>query len=522
MLSTIFSMRTARLVPAIATIVMLGAPLCSAQTGAAQRRPTSGATTARTRRPAPFDLNSIKHVIVIYQENWSFDGLYSQFPGTDRVPFGTAVAQYDAQGRRIDSMSVPRDDENHPFTGRRWKERMPASFYSLGDFTSGANPFRDSSKTLDVTHRFYHHQKQINGGANDRFLYWSDIDVSTPSGGNNMNPLTLSGVDASNMRVGRLAQEFVMCNRCFQSAFGGSFLNHQWLISARMPVFPDARHKAATAISDSTSPLPKNWDNKLSATPVPGHPDDFYAINTVQPPFIPTGPGLVLPPQTHPTIGDRLSDAGVRWKWYAQGWREAVEEGEKHGTSKNDGAFQYHHQPFNYFKKFDPATDEGRKNRREHLVDIEEFTKDLAAGDLPAVSFVKFDNEFDSHPLDATLADGEKAVGDLVAKIRASKAWDSCAIIITYDEFGGRWDHVKPPATRDGFGPGSRVPMIIASPFARRHAIDSTQYETVSILAFIEKRWNLQPLTDRDARAGNLLNAFAGAPATGAGSRGRR
>ena len=90
----------------IGAVALLCTTLCTAQTGSAPRRPASGTTAARTRRPAQFDLNAIKHVIVIYQENWSFDGLYSQFPGTDRVPFGTAIAQYDARGRRIDSMSV--------------------------------------------------------------------------------------------------------------------------------------------------------------------------------------------------------------------------------------------------------------------------------------------------------------------------------------------------------------------------------------------------------------------------------
>jgi phospholipase C len=81
-------------------------------------------------------------------------------------------------------------------------------------------------------------------------------------------------------------------------------------------------------------------------------------------------------------------------------------------------------------------------------------------------------------------------------------------IIITYDENGGFWDHVAPPVIDPKWGPGTRVPGIIISPFARKSYIDHTQYETVSILSFIEKRWNLSPLADRDRNANPFENAF--------------
>ncbi len=99
-------------------------------------------------------------------------------------------------------------------------------------------------------------------------------------------------------------------------------------------------------------------------------------------------------------------------------------------------------------------------------------------------------------------------MADLVNKIQNSSAWKDTAIIITYDENGGRWDHVAPPVI-DGFGPGTRVPMIIISPYAKRGFVDHTQYETLSILKFIEQRWGLSPLSARDAGATSLTNAFA-------------
>ena len=91
--------------------------------------------------------------------------------------------------------------------------------------------------------------------------------------------------------------------------------------------------------------------------------------------------------------------------------------------------------------------------------------------------------------------------------IKQSSYWPNTAIIVTYDEHGGRWDHVAPPVI-DRWGPGERVPGIIISPWAKKGFVDHTQYETVSVLALIEKIWNLQPLGTRDAAANPFSNAF--------------
>lgn len=456
--------------------------------------------------PGAFDRARIEHVIVIYLENWSFDGLYSRFPGANGFAFGTPVPQLDADGVPLTAMDMPYDSAGRPFTSTRWSGTMPVIFYNLGALDGGANPYTDSSKTADVTHRFYHHQRQINGGKNDRFLFWSDLDPTKPSGRQNMNSLTLSGADASNFPVGKLAREYAMCDNCFQSAYGGSFLNHQWLVAARMPVYYNAlaNETAKSRISDPNSPIPSKWDARLAATPTPENRADYYAINTVQPPFPPSGQGLVLPPQRHPTIGDRLDAAGRSWKWYAQEWNEVPKT-----MNGPERAFQYHHQPFNYYAAFDPSTPAGAANRAKHLADLEDFYADLGRGSLPNMSFIKLTNDFNEHPYDAAILEGDRIVAGMVRKIMADTAvWNNCAIIITYDEFGGRWDHVPPPPSPDGFGPGSRIPMIIVSPFTRGRGVDHTQYETVSILAFIENLWGIAPLTDRDRNANNLMNAF--------------
>jgi phospholipase C len=102
---------------------------------------------------------------------------------------------------------------------------------------------------------------------------------------------------------------------------------------------------------------------------------------------------------------------------------------------------------------------------------------------------------------------GQQHVADIVQAVQNSSAWADSAIIVTYDEHGGRWDHVAPPAL-DRWGLGSRVPAIIISPFAKTGFVDHTQYETLSILRTIEDAFGLQPLTDRDGHANSLINAF--------------
>jgi phospholipase C len=117
---------------------------------------------------------------------------------------------------------------------------------------------------------------------------------------------------------------------------------------------------------------------------------------------------------------------------------------------------------------------------------------------------VGIDNE---HPKYADIVTGENHVKDLLDKIRASSVWKDAVVVITYDEHGGFWDHVAPPKG-DKWGPGSRVPTLIFSPFIAAPSVDHTQYETVSIVATLEKRWGLTALSTRDATATDLSKAL--------------
>ncbi len=342
-------------------------------------------------------------------------------------------------------------------------------------------------KTGDIVHRFYQQQLQIDGGKMDKFVAWSDAAG-----------LVMSYYDATQMPEGKLGQQYVLDDNFFHAAYGGSFINHFWLICACTPSFYNAPATAVAKLGADGSLLQDG-----SVTP------DGYAVNTTfsinQPhPATASAPTL-LPNQSLPNIGDRLSDKGLRWAWYAGGWNDAL-------AGNPDPLYQFHHQPFIYFTRYA----DGTQLKKEHLKDEQDFVAAAKAGQLPAVSFVKPLGADNEHPGYANLQRGQQHVADLVQAIQQGPNWKDTMVVITYDENGGRWDHVAPPKG-DRWGPGTRVPAIVVSPLARRGWIDHTQYDTTSILRTIEQRWDLAPLETRDRNVASLANALDPAQATQSG-----
>ncbi|HET6308263.1 MAG TPA: alkaline phosphatase family protein, partial [Rhodopila sp.] len=143
-------------------------------------------------------------------------------------------------------------------------------------------------------------------------------------------------------------------------------------------------------------------------------------------------------------------------------------------------------------------------NRAKHLLDAgvvtdpaklpaSRFLSDIKAGKLPPVTFYKPQGSVNEHASYANVSDGEQHVATLLAALKASPQWNHMLVVVTYDEFGGWWDHVAPPKG-DRFGPGTRIPALIISPYARKGVVDHTQYDTTSILRFITERWKLPVL----------------------------
>jgi phospholipase C len=330
-----------------------------------------------------------------------------------------------------------------------------------------------------LIHRFYTNQQQIDGGRNDKYVAWSDAQS-----------LSFGYRDGAGTRLWQLAHDYTLADNFFQGAFGGSFLNHFWMVCACTPRY-EAAPQALRATFDEHGVVTKDG----AVTP------DGFAVNTMQPsgpPHSPaiTDPALLLPPQDMVTIGDRLSEKGVSWAWYSGGWRDAL-------AGKADRLFQYHHQPFAFFHQFG----DGTAARAEHLKDATDLMQAIADGKLPAVTFYKPIGELNQHPGYAEVAEGDHHLGELIDRLQHSPQWPTTAVIITYDENGGFWDHVAPPAG-DRWGPGPRIPTVIVSPKARKGFIDHTAYDTTSILATIEHRFGLAPLGERDAKAHDLAAAF--------------
>ena len=426
---------------------------------------------SRTARP----IDKINHLIVIFQENWSFDGLYGVFPGANGIAnAGPTINQVDKEGQPYTTLPAVIDNTKRPpAIDARVPPDLPVKPFDLSPYIA------PDQKTGVPVHLFYTQQAQINGGKMDKFVAWS-----------NTGGLVMSYYDATQFPIGMLALQYTLADNLFHAAFGGSFLNHFWLICACTPVWPNTPVTLIAAFDAQGNVVKDN-----AVTPDGHVVNTAFSINRPHPARI-TDPAQLMPSQTSPTIGDRLAERSISWAWYAQGWDDAL-------AGHPDPTFAFHHQPFVYFANYA----DGTKAKAAHLKDERDFLHTLTTNTLPAVSFIVLLDSDGEHPGLGSALKGQEHVARLVKAVRASPYWADSAIVITYDENGGRWDHVPPPVV-DRWGPGTRVPTIIISPYAKRGFVDHTRYDTTSILKFIETRWNLAPLGTRDAAANDLTNAF--------------
>ena len=416
----------------------------------------------------PAELNKIQHVVVIYMENHSFDNLYGDFPGANGLS--------DAAENRIiqvDSTGMPYSVLPAITGTTAFPTNLPNHFFDIDQYVP------NDMLTPDVLHRYYQEQLQIDGGKMDKYaLYNTSAGLSQGYYKTSLIPML------------SMAQHYTLCDNFYHSAFGGSFLNHMWLIAAASPVFPNAPASIVAKLDAHGNLI---TDGQVT-------PDGFvvntsYTVNNPHPAS--AAANTLVPNQTLPTIGDRLSGKNISWAWYSGGWDSALA-----GTP--DPTFQFHHQPFAYFTNFANGT----KAKAEHLLDEKLFIAAAKNGTLPSVSFVKPLGINNEHPGYSDVALGETHAVELINDVLNGPDGKDAMIIVTYDENGGFWDHVAPPVIDKKWGPGTRVPAIIISPFAKKGFVDHTEYETASILALIEKRWNLAPLASRDRNANPLENVF--------------
>jgi phospholipase C len=485
--------------------------------------------------------DDIATIVVIYAENRSFDNLYGTYPGADGLANASAVSatQLDRDGTPLRGLPAVwggtgnKVTQGAPIAPVGLTEGQTATF--LGGFnhpfsvaalyqtTAAADIDPLGYTNRDLYHRFYENQMQINGGANNMFAAWAD------SGGMTMG--YFEPAPEGEMPLWDWAREYVLADHFFQGGFGGSFLNHIFLICSCAPYYghdgknpnggTDPSISAVEADGVTLTRAARSPASALDGPPVfkrSGNlTPDYYAVNTMLPPYPPSGnadagqktvdlhSATTLVPQSETTIGDLLTGAHVNWAYYAGAWDFALSHPPfAAGASAAVPNFQYHHQPFNYFAAFDPSTPGGAANRAAHLLDAgvvtdpevlpdSRFLSDIRNGTLPPVAFYKPQGSVNEHPSYANIADGDHHIAAVLSALRDSPQWAHMLVVVTYDEFGGWWDHAAPPKA-DRFGPGTRVPALIISPYARNGTIDHTQYDTTSILRFITNRWKLPTL----------------------------
>jgi len=415
----------------------------------------------------------------------------------------------------------------------------------------------------DPVHRFYQMWQELDcdarratktnasGCLNDLFP-WVETTIGKGNNGQpqpaNFGPLTTGEGSTAmafyNMQQGdapylkELADNYTLSDNFHQSVMGGTGANHIMFGFADAIWYSDAKGDAAvppnnqienpnpqpgtenyydddgyfggsyTDCGDLTQPGVAAIVNYLSSLPRPIKPNcepgHYYLLNNFYPGFTGTGhvisPVLTpfaIPPTSVRHIGDALMEKNVSFKYYGEHWsRYLLDPGE------TDPYDRY----CNICNPFQYAADimTNPELREAHIQDTDQLYEDIAKSALPAVSIVKPSGFTDGHPASSKLDLFEGFTEKIIRAVQANAGlWKDTAVFVTFDEGGGYYDsgYVQP---LDFFGDGTRIPFIVVSPYSTGGHIVHVYYDHVSITKFIERNWNLKPLTSRSRD--NLLN----------------
>lgn len=289
-------------------------------------------------------IENIDVVVVIYAENRSFDNLYGLFPDANGLQdlSPAAYQQRDRDGSLLKELPPAWGGLTArgvtPSVTQAQTAHLPNQPFAIDDpkgFSTQA-----SVVTNDPRHRFYQNQMQINGGRNDRFVAYSDAGA-----------LVMGYYDGSKLPLWKIAKKYTLADNFFMAAFGGSILNHFWLVCGCTPYYPNADQSPAreriSAVEDDGVTLriaPSSPTSALDGAPVfvndRALTPDFFAVNTMQPPYQPSAnrptvdgdpayadpsAATTLPPQNQQTIGDLLTAKGISWAWYSGAWQATLD-----------------------------------------------------------------------------------------------------------------------------------------------------------------------------------------------------
>ena len=456
--------------------------------------PTGGEAAAPTTTP-------IKHIVVLFDENISFDHYFGTYP--------------EAENPKDEPKFVPK-----PGT----PEVKGLTEELLTNNPNSANPFRfgrDEAVTCDMDHNYTAEQAAFDNGKMDRFVEFTrpldpNCDAADVMGYYDGNTVTA---------MWNYAQRFAMNDNSFNTTFGPSTPGALNLISGQT-------HGAT----------PESIPLEVANGTVIGDPDPAFDDCS--------GDSTVA--MSGKNVGNLLTDAGATWGWFEGGFRpsEVAEDGTatcdtSHKNIAGESSTDYipHHQPFMYYESTSnphhkpPSSVEaiGNTDEANHQYDLKDFWAAANAGNLPAVSFLKAAAYQDGHAGYSDPLDEQHFLVKTINRIQTLAEWKSTAVVIAYDDSDGWYDHVMGPIVspsmdsndaltapgvcgdapnsepyqdRCGFGP--RLPLMIISPWAKRNFVDHTLTDQTSILKFIEDNWNLGRIGDDsfDEGAGSLLNMF--------------
>jgi phospholipase C len=480
-------------------------------------------TTPPPAPPTPTTASAaIKHVVVIYGENVSFDHYFGTYPNavnTPGEPQFTPTAGTPTPNNYVSNPSLLTQNPNLAANGT----------VNVQNGAAAANPFRLSraqALTADQDHAYTDEQKAFDGGKMDLF----PLSVGTPNTAAQTAATgapTLAGTKALTMAyydgntvtaLWNYAQHYAMNDHSFSTVFGPSTPGAINLISGQTNGVVNTVNPGSAVIPDGNGGLT-----------VIGDPDPTGDICSS------TTQSVSL---SGKNIGDLLNTAKLTWGWFEGGFDLTITNlNNTTGCSRSTLSaitgtqidYSPHHQPFQYYAStINPNHTRpssvaaiGTTDAANHQYDIHDFTDALAAGNLPAVSFLKAPRYQDAHAANSDPLDEQTFVVNTINAIEKSSFWTSTAIIIAYDDSDGWYDHVYNPVNgsattadavngpgvcisaaaaaaalpgvnaatlhaqgRCGYGP--RQPFLIISPWAKKNAVDTTVTDQASVARFIE------------------------------------
>lgn len=470
---------------------------------------------------------NIDHIVIIFQENRSFDHYFGTYT-SDRssnvnnlIDPTTGKISESFTGYQKDVYGVPYTVLPLPLTVPGFlKAELDNKPFHLAPYIPA-----DSNPGWGPDHAFFRMIAQMNNGKMDHFVALAnghhphinrsimadmpkrklDLALSRPCGA------VLGYYNGNDIPFyHKLASNYVLFDRFYQAMSGGSTGNALYLTQCRSCVnnmieekYMAPYHQNIISKSHALFGLPYNHERILISdiSPIQG-PTSGTDMDEL----------LLSPPpdeQLYDNIGDRLNAANLEWSWYNENWnivkpwalKTAFGPGDGSAVLDSEMVYVAHHNPFQYSPRWFDYVKSG------NIRDATDFLSDARDGKLPSVSFVKASGAHDEHPSRCAPAIGIEWVKTLVEAVAQGPCWSKTAIFVTYDEGGGFWDS-KPPVIVDNYGFGTRVPAILVSPWAKNCFVDHNVSSTSSILRLIETRFNLNPLNHRDGSAYNLLSAF--------------